>query len=596
MAEPVQGPDPEEVRTLWFAALAPDQSNLNFEDFKLGLEANNEIFATIQELIKEAYDKHGLENPSFLPVCPDFEAAVSEVTAALLSIFEKVPAQWMNAWSEALTLDIWNKDRAAQELVRVGKKPSPTLADSPTTGKEAMRFSQPPPPPTPEAPLQPPEKKEKGPLPLHQRIFALEVIDRDHPSLKDPSILEVISVRCVPEGRDLKLVKNYKLSLFVKEFEDIFKEGSPNEPQKWTHGKLVYFYRGSENRASKQGRGTRRLISSQKQFEVAVAHLLNTTDGDCLTFTFFPEDIEEKRLRLVAEARQATTREREAKAAARAGTLKQKKMQDIENASYATKARKKREVARANALARSKAEAPPVPQKDPRRKLDKKKVGVGDPSDRIERRSVPHEIVPRTGGTKPKPLPASTSEQYQPDSWPTAEDFYGLGGSEPVASTIRAQKQESKPKSHSKNQEALPKRTPLIEGANENIGRLRIESGFQPQPPSPAIRKRDSITSKISRRASISLHSVPGLKNIFKRGSKDVKAQHPPVHDLDITPESFYKEFSRRTYVHGGGTEQEVSIERLKEIATVEKNDDNEVEEQELPDEYEDPAECLVNQ
>ena len=593
MAEPVQDPpQEEEERTLWFAALAPDQSNLNFEDFKLGLQANDEIFATIQELIKEAYDKHGLENPTFLPGCPDFKAAVSEVTAALLSIFEKVPAQWMNAWSEALTLDIWNKNRAAQELVRVGKEPSPTLADSPTTGKEVMRFSQSPPPPTPGAPLQLPEKKEKGPLPLHQRIFALEVINRDQPSLKDPDILEVISVRCVPEGKDPKLVKNYKLNLFIKEFEDIFKEGSPHEPQKWTHGKLVYFYRGSENRALRQGRGIRRLISNQKQFEVAVAHLLNTTDGDCLTFTFFPEDIEEKRLRLVAEARQATTREREAKTAARAEKLKQKKMQDIENA---TNARKLREVAR-DALARSKAEAPPIPQKDPRRKPEKKKIGVGDPSDRSERRSVPHEIVPRTGSTKSKPLPESTSEQYQPDSWPTAENFYGIGGSEPVASTIRAQKEESKPKSHSKIKEALPKRTPLIEGANEVIGRLRRESGFQPQPPSPAIRKRDSITSKISRRASISLHSVPKFKNIFKRGSKDVKAQHPPVQDLDITTESFYKELSRRTFVRGGGIEQDVSVERLKEIDIAEKNDDSKVEEQELPDEYEDPAEYLINQ
>ena len=404
--------------------------------------------------------------------------------------------------------------------------------------------------------------------------------------------MEVISVRCVPEGRDPKLVKNYKLNLFIKEFEDIFKEGSPNEPQKWTHGKLVYFYRGSENSTSRQGRGIRRLISNQKQFEVAVAHLLNTTDGDCLTFTFFPEDIEEKRLRLVAEARQATTREREAKAAARAEIVKQKKMQDIENAENA---RKKQEVARADALARSKAEAPPVPQKDPRRKPDKKKLGVSNPSYR-ERKPMEHGIVPGTGGTKLKLLPAPTSEQYQPDSNSTAEELYGLGGSEQVASTIRVQKQESKPKSHSKNRKDLPSRTPLIEGANENIGRLRRESGFQPQPPSPAIRKRDSITSKISRRASISLHSVPKFKDIFKRGSKDVKSPHPPVQDLDIPPESFYKEISRRTYVRGGGIEQEVSIERLKEIGTGEKNDDSKVEEQELPDEYEDPAEYLINQ
>jgi hypothetical protein len=82
----------------------------------------------------------------------------------------------------------------------------------------------------------------------------------------------------------------------------MFSEENPKEPQKWIHGKMVYFYRGSGNRALRQGRGIRRLISNQKQFEVAVAHLLNTTDGDCLTFTLFPEDIEENRLRLVAEA------------------------------------------------------------------------------------------------------------------------------------------------------------------------------------------------------------------------------------------------------------------------------------------------------
>ena len=175
MAEPVQGPHPEEERTLWFAVLAPDQSNLNFEDFKLGLEANDEIFATIQELIKEAYDKHGLENPTFSPGCPDFKAAVSEVTAALLSIFEKVPAQWMNTWSEALTLDKWNKDRAAQERVRVGKEPSPTLADSPTTGKEVMRFLQPP-PPNPEAPSPAPEKKEKDHCPFIREYLCLKLL------------------------------------------------------------------------------------------------------------------------------------------------------------------------------------------------------------------------------------------------------------------------------------------------------------------------------------------------------------------------------------------------------------------------------------
>lgn len=593
MAELVERPHSEEERTEWFATLAPDQSNLNFEDFKLGIEANDEIFATIQELVKEAYDNHGLENSTFLPGCPDFNNAVSDVTAALLSIFEKVPAQWMNAWSEALTLDIWNKNRAAQELVRVGKKSSPALADSPTTGKEVMRFSQPPPPPPPEVPLQPPERKEKGPLLLHQRIFALEVINQDQPSLKDPKILEVISVRCVPEGKDPKLVKNYQLNLFIKEFEDMLSEENTDEPQKWTHGKLVYFYRGSGNHALSQGRGIRRLISTQKQFEVAVAHLLNTTDGDCLTFTFFPEDIEEKRLRLVAEARQATAKEREANAAARVELIKHKKLQDIESAKNA---RKKRYAARADALARSKAKALPVPQKDLRRKPVEKKLGVGDPSDLSETRSVLQGIGQRTGDTKLKLLPTSASDQYQPDSKSTAEELHGLGGSERVARRISTQKQDSKSISRRKNEEAIPRSSSIIPGASENIGRLRRESSFQPQPPSPAIRRRDTITSKISTRASISLHSVPKIKNIFKRGSKDVKSSHPPVQDLDITPESFYKELSRRTFVRGRGFEQEVSVERLKEIGNVEKNDDSKVEEQELPDEYENPAEYLVNQ
>lgn len=592
MAEPVQRPHSEEQRAVWFANLAPDQSNLNFEDFKLGLEANDEIFATIQELIKEAYDNHGLEKSTFLPGCPDFKYAVSQVTAALLSIFERVPADWMNAWSEALTLEIWDKNRAVQELLRVGKKSSPALADSPTTGKEVLRFSQPPHPPTPGAPLHPPDVKEKGPLPLHQRIFALEVINQDQPSLKDPNILEVISVRCVPDGKDPKLVKNYQLNLFIKEFEDMVSEENPDEPQKWTHGKLVYFYRGSRNRALRQGRGTRRLISTQKQFEVAVTHLMNTTDGDCLTFTFFPEDIGEKRLRLVAEARQATAREREANAAARAELIKHKKLQDIESAKNA---QKMREVSRADALARSKAEASPIPQRDPRRKTGEKKVRVGDPSDQSERRSVPQVIVPITG-TKAKSQPASASDQYQSDSQSTAEDLHGLAGCEPLATRVSIQPQESKSVSSPKNEEAIPRTTSGIPGASEGIGRLRRESSFQPQAPSPAIKRRDTVTSKISTRASISFHSVPTFKNIFKRGSKDVKSSHPSVQNLEITPESFYKELSRRTFVRGGGVEQEVSIERLKEIGNAEKNDDSKVEEQELPDEYSDPAEYLVNQ
>src|SRR5882724_2850410 len=62
----------EEERVLWFASLAPNQPNLNFEDFKVGLQATEEIFATIQELINQSYDNHGLDNAALLPGGPDF--------------------------------------------------------------------------------------------------------------------------------------------------------------------------------------------------------------------------------------------------------------------------------------------------------------------------------------------------------------------------------------------------------------------------------------------------------------------------------------------------------------------------------------------
>jgi hypothetical protein len=706
MTERVQRPDSEEERTIWFANLIPDASNLGFDDFKFGLGATDEIFTTIQELIDQAYENHGLDNAALLPGGPDFRRAVTEATRDLLTIFEVVPDDWMNTWCETLMLNIWNKKRAAKEVMRRSKEPSPALADSPTTGKEILRFSQPP-APRPET-MEPVEQRKKEPLPLYQRTFVLEVINSDQPSLQAPHILEIISVRCVAEGRDPKLVKNYQLNLFINEFEDILNSGNPNGPRRLSHGKIVYFYGGSGNRALGRGRSTRRMIATQRHFEVAVAHLLNHTNGDSLTFTFFQEDSQEKIQRLAAEKQKLVTERRAGGATKQAEQAKLKQWQDKQRAQ---EAREKREAAAVGTLTKPKAQAPPIPQKDPRRKIGEK-LRTGEPPELSRRRPVPHQIHVSErgsglGSTKLQPLhPSERPELYQPILTSIAGESSDRGGQKPGAEELRVpdkgsgsrgatiksrgpsttspfrpistpilkkpasaanysrgllppksvpnrayptssspseidksplkneyssvlhpgaptpsplgrrrkvvsaafetvntgrrlvavdgtatDPKESYRKMSNKDEKSL-KSIPGIPPASREIERVRRESGFHAQPPSPAMR-RSTVASRMSSRASISLHSISGIRSLFKHESKDVKS-YASTQELDIAPKHFYKEISRRKFARGGEIEQEISIEQLKDT-DVAKIDNTEVEEPEQPGDFETPEEYLIS-
>jgi hypothetical protein len=145
----------------------------------------------------------------------------------------------------------------------------------------------------------------------------------------------------------------------------------------------------------------------------------------------------------------------------------------------------------------------------------------------------------------------------------------------------------------SKKDEESMKGIPVTPRASQEIERVRRESGFHAQLPSSAMR-RNTVTSRISSRASISLYSVSGIRNLFKRESEDVKL-YASIQELDLTPEQFYKEISRRTFARGGEIEHEFSIEQLKEIGDVAKIGDTEVEEPEQPGDFETPDEYLIS-
>jgi hypothetical protein len=689
-------PDSEEERVLWFASLAPNRSNLNFENFKVGLQATEEIVTTIQELIEQAYYSHGLDNASLLPGGPDFRDTVTETTTALLTIFQNAPTHWMNDWCEALILDIWSKNRSKKEEIREGKKPEPALADSPTIGRDVPRISEPPPLHT--APTTPSEEKKQGPLPIDQRTFALEVISSDKIKLRllPPEILEIISVRCVPEGKDPALVRNYQLNLFVDEFEEVLNAVSGDEPYKLANGKLVYFSRPT-NQTLRAGRGTQHMIENQKQFEVAVTHLLHNTNGDNLTFTFFEENSHQKRKRMGVEKKAAEAaqikKESEAK---KAELFNQKQKQEQERAQHA---RNQREATRVKVLARSKAQAPPLPQRSAGSKPDENNIEVGESSNTSVQNPVQDQThfsfnttpqpslasassffangmktdkensgkeqvrVPQNGrkskirvkpldpspaslaepvakSTPPRkprpgvyrdsvPLKAIPTPPYLPsssvstiDKEPRKPEFDSLlfpRASTPptlrrkraiinaVVTTVNAGKKINATmtgtpthpekaalfapdpnRKRREREEKLEGRDSITSRQSQEQANIRRESGFYPQSPSPAIKRRESVASRVNTRASMSLRPISAIKNVFRRESKDVA----PVQDQVGTSEDYYAEVSRRTFVRGGENEQDLSIERLKEIGNIERLEDTEVEEQ--PDDFENPDEFLV--
>ncbi|KAE9364726.1 hypothetical protein N431DRAFT_520320 [Stipitochalara longipes BDJ] len=677
MAEQKEHRSNSEVeRLLWFTSLEPDHSHLEYEDFKVGLGASDEIFTTVQELITQAYDNNGLENETLLPSGPDFRDTVTEVTTALIAIFETVPAQWLESWIEALILDIRNKNRAKKEKVREGKRPSPALAESPTTGADAPRILQPPLHLSPKTLPTSIKPKKPSPPAIEQKIFGLEVYPADEHQLTlfRPLIVEVMSIRCVPKGRDPKLVESYQLNLFIKEFEVVLNAEIHKQPYELAHGKLMYYYNRPGNFFG-IGRGTRRTVTNQQEFEAGVAYLLTSTQTDTLTFTFFQETNQEKKRRLsgrkngtkgsmVGELQKLKHEEhgalgsaRKVSYGARMAAAVYPKGEQLAAISLVTSLSKigDRKLMPGQSQIQKKIWGGPIKGKlllDPRRRraapaqshvpqtgstskaatesLDPSPGSLSEPVSKSTRsRKTRAELFPdgqRNAATKVRP-----TRPYPHVSSPAAIDKIPLnspygsalypGATAPpplrrkraiinaVSTAVNNGKKlhtvirgtSTQPenavlftpalekRSLEKNEEAKTSRsvTPRI---SQEQHRIRQETGFHPQAPSPAVKRRSTIASIVSAKTSISFPPLPNIKNIFKRGSKDAT----PVDEQIDAAEDFYAEVSRKTFTRGGEREPELSIQRLKEISDIEKLDDIEVEEPEEAADFDNPDEYLV--
>jgi len=629
---PVGSQESEEKRKRYWANLAPNVSNLHLDDFKTGLEANDTMFLTVKELITERFDKHGLDSIAILPGGDDYKKAVDEATADLLTIFKKVPEAWMNVWCESLILDMWQEKAAKKSKIREGKQAA--TEDSPTTGKEVLRFSQQPPMRPPEAPLPiPPNVNKQRRQPIDQLTFALHI---DTSDLKNPKqypaeMLEIIAARCVPEGKDPKQVRNYQLDLFINEFEELMNGGNQNRTYKMRSGQLV-FYHGRSGEGA--GKGPRRVILTQQQFEVAVSHLLNSTTGESLNFTFFQESIEKRKQRLEAA--------RKADKLARLMELNRiKQKQDNADA-----------LARREAVAATKVEAakgnvskPPVPNRNPLRRVISKRDAVSGQSVPSRRRAIPAPSqVPRPGRrpiqrkapladltkspmSSPSgvveniPIYRKPGEQALPPSPrpPQAETAHfnmdypktppplrrkraiikGIVAVHNVATRVSealsrrpsAVKEIIKPNVSPKQQ---PKVIPASEytAKAEREDRARRPSNFQYKAPSPAIKRRSTATSIVSRKASISVPS--GIKNLFTIKDKNLVLALPFNNN-----DNLFEEIKRRTFRRGGQADHEVTIgaakahrqEELKETV----DGDEEIEEPDDADDFENPDEYLVS-
>jgi hypothetical protein len=631
IAESMQRSISEAGRAMWFASLAPNETISNFEDFQVGLEVDDEIFATVEELVDQAYETYSLDNKAILPGGPDYQDAVAEAAAALLEIFEEVPVDWITVWCEALILDTWNKRRAEEEEVRYGKKPSPPLEDSPTTGKEVLRFSQKVPPnPTLSQAL---EQKEKAPIPIGERTIALRMLVPDQPLEEQHSanIFEIIAVQCVPKGQDSEQIKNYKLELFVRAFEDIINANQPNEPYTLAYGKVAYTQISAEKR--RFGDQKVRIIRTQANFEMALSYLIEN-HGDILPFEYFEQRSREKKRRVKTE--------KKLEDAVKAANLLNTK--NKEGREKALEVRKKEKDTKAEASALRKAQAASATPREPPRKPLPDASGS---TRRTKRPPLPASTQSRTNkpglvdylqmGTPSRIKPIRS---YSPASSPSAIEKTTLApehGSAPnprdtpplplhrkrasrnlLAETTKAgrningsivkpsthsgrtaptnriveqpQKEKGQTEPHTEEKEVKKEpsfrkiRVPSLE-----LHQLRRNSGFYPQSPSAAIRRRSSIASRASRKASMSLQSIPGLKKIFNRAPKDLP---PPPEEQD----NFYAEILRRTFTRGGDTDREISIDQITKNGKAERPDEHEVEEPELADDFESPEEHLITQ
>jgi hypothetical protein len=437
------------------------------------------------------------------------------------------------------------------------------------------------------------------------------------------------------------------------------------------------------------------MIENQKQFEVAVTYLLHNTNGDSLTFTFFEENNHQKRKRMVIEKKAAEAAQiKEESEAKKAELFNHKQEQEQKRAQQA---RDQREAARVKALARSKAQAPPLSQRSARRKPDGNNIELGESSNTTVQNPVPDQTrfpfnttpqpppasassffandmktdknnagkeqvhIPQNGRkskVKAKPLdpsPASLTKSTPPrkprtevyrdsvalkaiptppyppssslsaiDKEPRNSEFGSLlftqastppplrrkraiinavvttdnTGNKINATMTGAPTRSGKegllaPDPNRKRRESEEKpesRDSIMPQKSQEQANIRRVSGFYPQFPSPAIKRRKSVISRVSTRASMSLRPISAIKNVFRRESKDVA----PVQEQVGTTENYYAEVSRRTFVRGGENEQDLSNERLKEIGNIKRLEDTEVEELEEPDDFENPDEFLV--
>ena len=661
-------PNSDVERALWFASLEPTLPDLNFEDFKVGVEASEEIFTTIQELIAQAYHNNGLDNETLLPSGPDFRDAVTESMTALVAIFETVPTQWLKLWIEALLLDIRNKDRAKKEEVREGKKPSPALADSPTTGKDAPPISQPPPPRDSPEPIEP---RQPTPEPIEEKIFGLEVFPAEQHKLTlfRPSIVETPAVRCVPRGRNPKLVESYQLDLFIKAFEELLNTDPAQDSYEFEHGKLVYYLKKSGSHIG-LGKGTREAVTNQEEFEAGVRYLLSRTHKDTLIFTFYQETTQDREKRTPGSSKSmkgnmmgqlqwmtgdlplTPTSPRKLSYRERIGAAIRPKLQASGEGSTPSGPPDRKQLPGQSNIPRkvwgapykgktqpepSKRKPAPsnihVPKPPPSKKPTKEPQ---DPSPEeltdavakpIPQKKTRAELYPdaeyRKEPREERPRPTSVSTPATIDRIPLNPPYGSVlypGARTPpplrrkkamikaVTDTVYNGKRlkavltgtATDPKNAAlfapgpskkveEEEEEIPGRKSVTPRISQEQHRIRQETGFNPQSPSPAVKRRGTMTSKISARP-MSFTPVTNIKNIFKRGSKDIT----PVEEVVDTTEDFYAEVSRKTFSRGGEKEAELSIQQLKEISDQERMDDSEIEKPEDTDDFENPEEYLA--
>ena len=275
--------DTDDARNDYLRSLMPVNSGMNVDDFIEGLNADSpELFGKILDLIQ-----HTIENTQILNldthVTPDFseklKMAASQVLPDISEICKRTPHWWIEAWTEAIIKHLWDDARVAPPDVKSAQ------VDQDESDSE--------------------DGREKGTqtanyLALNQTTFALKVYCFRDLSASVVAAEEIVSLRCVPEGKTGNVAKDYDMELFLTSMAEVLNEDRKDKID-LTHGDLGYY--GSS--------GPFKLIRKQAHFEVAVTHLFNSLEGgDTLKFVYQLESHGKTQERMNVERRIARAKAR----------------------------------------------------------------------------------------------------------------------------------------------------------------------------------------------------------------------------------------------------------------------------------------------